>query len=186
MGNNLKNDRNGGIWQSGISKSQAEHVQRHACFVNVQSSLYENVIFSVCARMCNAAYVIFILWNSISGFDACYHFRLNISHAEKSSKKLREATYTAAVCKYFAFVELIDLDLNDDDIFDQSEAEKLSHTNSLTDKHRINILSGPALRAASAKMRHRLDFQNSSIKNGNFMSVQTIPQIGEFSPISTP
>ena len=73
-------------------------------------------------------------------------------------KKLREATYTAAVCKfwgglffvfglvpsvaqlssasfyflyfhwrgwsrqYFAFVELIDLDLNDDDIFDQSEA----------------------------------------------------------------
>ena len=32
-------------------------------------------------------------------------------------------------------------------IFDQSEAEKLSHT----DKHRINILSGPALRAAPAK-----------------------------------
>ena len=74
-----KNDRNGGIWQSGISKSQAEHVQRHACFVNVQSSLYENVIFSVCACMCNAAYVIFIMWNSISGKDACYHFRLNIS-----------------------------------------------------------------------------------------------------------
>ena len=74
-----KNDRNGGIWQSGISKSQTEYVQQHACFVNVQSYLYENVIFSVCARMCNAVYVIFIMWNSISGLDACYHFRLNIS-----------------------------------------------------------------------------------------------------------
>ena len=33
----------------------------------------------VCARMCNAAYIIFIMWNSISGLDTCYHFRLNIS-----------------------------------------------------------------------------------------------------------
>ena len=74
-----KNDRNGGIWQSGISKSLAEYVQRPVCFVNVQSSLHENVVFSVCARMCNAAYVIFIMWNSISGLDTCYHFRLNIS-----------------------------------------------------------------------------------------------------------
>ena len=49
------------------------------CFVNVQSSLHENVVFSVCVRMCNAAYVIFIMWNSISGLDTCYHFRLNIS-----------------------------------------------------------------------------------------------------------
>ena len=70
-----KNDCNGGIWQSGISKSQVEYVQRHACFVNVQSSLFEKVIFSVCARMCNAAYVIFIMWNSISGLDPWYHFR---------------------------------------------------------------------------------------------------------------
>ena len=47
-------------------------------------------------------------------------------------------------------MELIDLD---DDIFDRSEAEKLSHTNSLTDKHRIKILSGPALRAAPGKIQ---------------------------------
>ena len=40
-------------------------------------------------------------------------------------------------------------------IFDQSEAEKLSHTNSQTHKLRINILSGPALRAAPAKIRGR-------------------------------
>ena len=41
--------------------------------------MHENVDFSVCARMCNAAYVIFIMWNSISGLDTSYHFRLNIS-----------------------------------------------------------------------------------------------------------
>ena len=49
------------------------------CLINVQLSLHENVVFSVCARMCNAAYVIFIMWNSISGLDAWYHFRFNIS-----------------------------------------------------------------------------------------------------------
>ena len=49
------------------------------CFVNVQSSLHDNVVFSVCALMDNAAYIIFIMWNSISGLDTCYHFRLNIS-----------------------------------------------------------------------------------------------------------
>ena len=58
---------------------KAEYVQRRVCFNNVQSSLHENVVFYVCARMCNAAYVIFIMWNSISGLDACYNFRLNIS-----------------------------------------------------------------------------------------------------------
>ena len=58
---------------------KAEYVQCRVCFVNVQSSQQENVVFSVCAHMCNAAYVIFIMWNSISGLDACYHFRLNIS-----------------------------------------------------------------------------------------------------------
>ena len=50
-----KNDRNSGIWQSGISKSLEEYIQRHVCFVNVQSSLHENVVFSVCVRMCNPA-----------------------------------------------------------------------------------------------------------------------------------
>ena len=29
--------------------------------------------------MGNAAYIIFIMWNSISGLDAWYHFRFNIS-----------------------------------------------------------------------------------------------------------
>ena len=59
--------------------SKAEYVQRRVRFVNKKSSLHVNVVFSVCARMCNAAYFIFIMWNSISGLDACYHFRLNIS-----------------------------------------------------------------------------------------------------------
>ena len=55
-----KNDRNGGVWQSGISKSLAEYVQDPVCFVNVQSSLHENVVFSVCAHLDNAAYIICI------------------------------------------------------------------------------------------------------------------------------
>ena len=40
---------------------------------NVQSSLHENVVFSVCAHMDN------IMWNSISDLEAWYHFRFNIS-----------------------------------------------------------------------------------------------------------
>ena len=48
-----------------LKESKAEYVQRRVCFVNVQSSLHENVVFSVCARMCNAAYVIFVMWNSM-------------------------------------------------------------------------------------------------------------------------
>ena len=49
------------------------------CIVNVQSSLHENVFFSVCARMGNAAYIMFIMLNSISRLEAWYHFRFNIS-----------------------------------------------------------------------------------------------------------
>ena len=64
----------------------------HVCFVNVQSSLHENVVFSVCVCVVNAAYIIFIMWNSISGLDAWYHFRFNISCGlavmEKSHKKI--------------------------------------------------------------------------------------------------
>ena len=74
-----KNDRNGGIWHSGISKSLGEYVQQHVRFFNVQSSLHENVVFSVCAYMGNATYIIFIMRNSISGLDAWYHFRFNVS-----------------------------------------------------------------------------------------------------------
>ena len=54
-------------------------VQRPVCFVNVQLSLHENVVFSVCALMDNAAYIIFIMWNSISGLESWNHFRFNIS-----------------------------------------------------------------------------------------------------------
>ena len=42
-------------------------------------SLPENVVFSGGARMGNAAYIIFIMWNSMSGLDTCYNFRFNIS-----------------------------------------------------------------------------------------------------------
>ena len=49
------------------------------CFVNIQSSLHVNVVFSVCVHMGNAVYIIFIKWNSISSLDTWYHFRFNIS-----------------------------------------------------------------------------------------------------------
>ena len=62
-----------------VVPTAAEYVQCCLCFVHVQSSLPENVIFSVCAHMGNAAYIIFIMWNSIFGLDTWYHFRLNIS-----------------------------------------------------------------------------------------------------------
>ena len=58
---------------------KAESVQSRVCFVNVQSYLHENVVFSVCALMCNAAYGIFVMWNSISSLEAWYHFWFNIS-----------------------------------------------------------------------------------------------------------
>ena len=58
---------------------KVEYVQRRVCFINVQLSLHENVVFSVCARMNNAAYFISIMWSSISGLDAWYHFWFNIN-----------------------------------------------------------------------------------------------------------
>ena len=58
---------------------KAEYVQRRVCFVNVQSTLHENVVFSICWCMDNAAYVMFIMWNSISGLEPWYHFWFNIS-----------------------------------------------------------------------------------------------------------
>ena len=67
------------VRQRSYWRRSGEYVQRRVCFVNIQSSLHENVVFSVCECMGNAAYIIFIMWNSISGLDACYHFRLNIS-----------------------------------------------------------------------------------------------------------
>ena len=49
------------------------------CFINVQSSLNRNVVSSVCARMGNATYIMFIMWNSISGLEAWFHFQFVIS-----------------------------------------------------------------------------------------------------------
>ena len=76
---------------------KAEYVQRRVCFVNVQLSLHENVVFSVSARTCIAKYVISIMWNSISGLDTCYHFRLNISCGVavtvRSHKKKYQVTF---------------------------------------------------------------------------------------------
>ena len=79
---NLKNDgtlNNEDSLTNERKYRKADYIQRRLCFVNVQSSLHENVVFSVCARMCNATYFIFIILNSISCLDACYHFRLNTS-----------------------------------------------------------------------------------------------------------
>ena len=55
------------------------YVQRRVCFVNIQSSLHENVVFSVCLCLGNATYNIFIMINSISGLEAWYHLWFNIS-----------------------------------------------------------------------------------------------------------
>ena len=48
---------------------KAEYIQRRVCFVNLQLSLHENVVFSVCACMGNAVYIISIMWSFISGLD---------------------------------------------------------------------------------------------------------------------
>ena len=37
---------------------KAKYVQRPVCFVNLQSSLHENVVFSVCVRIGNATYIL--------------------------------------------------------------------------------------------------------------------------------
>ena len=56
-------------------------------------------------------------------------------------------------------------------IFNQSEAEKLSHTNKLTNLHRINILSGPALRTAPAKiMKKKLGTNWEQVVNKSWAS----------------
>jgi len=69
------------FWKKhGKKYRKTEFVQDSVCFVNVQSSFHENVDFSVGARMDNATYIIFIMWNSISGLDAWYHFQFNISY----------------------------------------------------------------------------------------------------------
>ena len=67
------------MWHRALFFPLEEYVQRRVCFVNLLSSLHENVIFSVYSRMGNAANIIFIMWNSISGLEPWYHFRFNIS-----------------------------------------------------------------------------------------------------------
>ena len=53
--------------------------QQHTSRLTGSAVHQHNVVFSVCAQMDNAAYIIFIMWNSISGLDAWYYFRFNIS-----------------------------------------------------------------------------------------------------------
>ena len=57
------------VRQRSYWRRRGEYIQRCVC-VNIQSSLDENVVFSVCACLCNAAYILFIMFNSISGFNA--------------------------------------------------------------------------------------------------------------------
>ena len=65
------------VRQRSYWRRSGEYVQRHVCFVNIQSSLHENVVFSVCLCLGNAAYIIFIMMNSISSLHAWYHIWLN-------------------------------------------------------------------------------------------------------------
>ena len=67
------------VRQRSYWRHSGEYVQRCVCFVNMQSSLHEKVVFSVCACLGNAMCIIFIMLNSISSLDAWYHFRFNIS-----------------------------------------------------------------------------------------------------------
>ena len=88
-----KNDRNDGIRQSGILKSLVEYVQRHVCFLNVQSSLHEKCrLFCLCVHVqCRVYYI----------YHVEFHFRFRHllsfpvkhqlwsgCHSEKSSKKI--------------------------------------------------------------------------------------------------
>ena len=81
---------------------KAEYVQRCVCFVNVQSSFRENVIFSVCALMCNAAYVILIMWNYeisyLSSWDSNWHpnnfLKDSCTHARAKCLNVRAHVYT--------------------------------------------------------------------------------------------
>ena len=50
--------------QRGFKKekyNKVEYAQPHVCLFYLQSSLHENVVFSVCAHIDNAAYIMFIM-----------------------------------------------------------------------------------------------------------------------------
>ena len=49
------------------------------CALSIYSRLCVKMSSFLFARMGNAAYIIFIMWNYISGLDTWYHFRFNIS-----------------------------------------------------------------------------------------------------------
>ena len=73
------------LWEDITKKyRKAGYVQRRVCFINVQSSLHENIVFYAWARMGDAMYIKLITRSSISGLNAWYHFSFNISHSEKS------------------------------------------------------------------------------------------------------
>ena len=66
-------------WKAIKKYRKADYVPHCVCFIHVQLSLHKYVVFSVCARMGNATYIIFIMQNSISGSDTWYHFQFNIN-----------------------------------------------------------------------------------------------------------
>ena len=74
------------------------------CIVNVQSSLHENVVFSVCACLGNAAYIIFIMLNSTK--HTClickYSFNTQSKLREHKEKKHQEDIYPCDHCKFKA------------------------------------------------------------------------------------
>ena len=85
-------------------RRSGEYVQRRVCFVNIQSSLHENVVFSVCACLGNAAYIIFIMLNSTK--HTClickYSFNTQIKLREHKEKKHQEDIYPCDHCKFKA------------------------------------------------------------------------------------
>ena len=78
-----KNGRNAAVLRA--LPKLTEYIQKHTAnpapcvLCQCTMSLHLNVVFFLCALMGNAACIIFIMWNSISGLDTWYHFRFNIS-----------------------------------------------------------------------------------------------------------
>ena len=78
--NHEKNDRNGSYMAERNLQISSGICPVPFVLRQCTMSLHENMVFSVCACMDNAAYIIFIIWNSFSGLDAWYHFRFNVSY----------------------------------------------------------------------------------------------------------
>ena len=69
---------------------------QYTCKGLPKSSLHENVVFSICARMGNATHIISIMWNSISSLDACYHFPFSLVQYSRVAGTLSQSS-----CYYY-------------------------------------------------------------------------------------